>query len=285
MLLSFRLLCAALLLAAATRATAQTTPAPRPAAQPLVFENFNRADTARAVRRLFRSRRGGGVGWLALGAAGVAGSTLPALQSTSAGVWTPGVVISSGFLLIGLNKRIQFRPGRERKVLRELAATGHLRPSVARRLRGKFEVVKGAASDYNPLLAEGIAPPQALAALSPAQRQEMARADTLRAITRLFERHERAGKLWAYTGGTGGTLALARLALGTSTANSRPVTAGGLAVGAGVGIALPLAISLYHFTAYSEARQDEAERSYRAGQPLPKRIRRHLRKKDLQPYD
>ncbi|MDO7877238.1 hypothetical protein Q5H93_21005 [Hymenobacter sp. ASUV-10] len=285
MLFSFRLLCLALLLAATSRAMAQTTPAPLPPARTLGYENMTRADTARAVRRLFKSRRGGGVGWLALGTAGVAGSTLPALQSTSAGVWTPGVVISSGFLLIGLNKTIQFRRGRERRVLRELAATGHLRPSVLRRLRGKFEVVKGAASDYNPLLAEGIAPPPVLAALSPEQRQEKARADTLRAITRLFERHQRNGKAWAYAGGTGGTLALARLALGTSTANSRPVTAGGLAVGAGVGIVLPLAISLYHFTAYSEEKQDEAERNYRAGQPLPKAIRRHLRKKDLQPYD
>jgi hypothetical protein len=260
---------------------AQTSPAPPPAA-PVNRYALTRADTARAVRRLFNSRRGGGIGWLALGAAGILGSTLPAQQSTSAGVWTPGVVISSGFLLIGLNKRIQFRPGRERQVLRELAATGRLRPSVARRLRGKFEVVKGATSDYNPLLAKDIAPPQVLAALSPAQVQEMAHADTLRAIARLFERHRRTGRAWNYAS-LSGVLAMARVL--TAPNNGGSVSAGGVAAGAGVGIGLPLIIGIAHLTAYNEKREDEVERQYRAGQPLPKKIRRHLQKKDLQPLD
>jgi hypothetical protein len=36
------------------------------------------------------------------------------------------VLAGSASLLIGLSKRIQFRAGRERQVLRELAATSHL---------------------------------------------------------------------------------------------------------------------------------------------------------------
>ena len=125
---SFRLGCAALLLAATIPVCAQVSPASvAPPTLPSTLLDsstggLSRADTARAIRQLFHSRRGGGIGWLAFGTAGILASTLPAQQSTSAGVWTPGVVAGSAFLLIGLNKRIQFRPGRERQVLRELAA-------------------------------------------------------------------------------------------------------------------------------------------------------------------
>ena len=112
--------------------SAQTLPTPLPASPVVPTASLTRADTARAIRKLFKSRRGGGAGWLGFGTASILASTLPALQTTSAGVWTPGVVAGSAFLLIGLNKRIQFRPGRERQVLRELAATGHLPTSVAR---------------------------------------------------------------------------------------------------------------------------------------------------------
>jgi hypothetical protein len=283
MLALFRLLCLLLLVVAAGPAGAQTAP-PTPAPTGgLTYRNFDRADTARAVRRLFRSRRGGGAAWLALGVAGTAGATLPALQSTSAGVWTPGVVAGAGLLVIGLNKRIQFRKGRERKVLRELAATGHLRPSVERRLQGKFEVVKGAESDYNPLLAKDIAPASYFAQLTPEQAQALARADTLRAITRLYERHQRSGKLWAATASLG-VLSLVRAAVG-STTSSRTASSGELAgTGAGV-ILLPAALSVYHFIAFSEQKQDEAESNYRAGQHLPKQLRRHIRRRDMQPFD
>ena len=135
----FHILCLSLPLAGSiATATAQTMPASSPPlaatalTEPTPLSSLTRADTARAVHELFRSRRGGGVGWLALGTAGILASTLPAQQSTSAGVWTPGVVAGSAFLLIGLNKRIQFRPGRERQVLSDLAATGQRDAAAAR---------------------------------------------------------------------------------------------------------------------------------------------------------
>lgn len=203
---SMRLFYLLLLLLATARASAQTLPVAGPSsvpegiAMPSAPDNFTRADTARAIRKLFRSRRGGGIGWLSFGTAGILASTLPALQTTSAGVWTPGVVAGSAFMLIGLNKRIQFRPDREWQVLRELAATGHLPASVARRLRGKFMPIHGAASDYDPLSAPNIRPFSADLGLTPAQLAEVAQADTLRAINRMFARRRRGGKTWNYVG-------------------------------------------------------------------------------------
>jgi len=127
----FRLLCFILTLSVITTVNAQILPAAtRPAGPPttatlstLSQSGFTRADTVRAIRKLFRSRRGG-VGWLAFGTAGIAASTLPALQTTSAGIWEPGVAAGSALFLPGLKKRLQFPRGRERRVLRELAATG-----------------------------------------------------------------------------------------------------------------------------------------------------------------
>ncbi|RZK86771.1 MAG: hypothetical protein EOO62_40255, partial [Hymenobacter sp.] len=72
--LSFSLLLAGRFFAS----TAQTAPA---AAHPFnSAATLTRADTARAIHELFRSRRGGSVGWLAFGTAGVLASTLPAQQ-------------------------------------------------------------------------------------------------------------------------------------------------------------------------------------------------------------
>ena len=245
--------------------------------------NLTRADTARAIRNLFRSRRGGGIGWLAFGTAGILAATLPAQQTTSAGVWTPGVVAGSAFILIGLNKRIQFRPGRERQVLRELAATGHLPPSVARRLRGKFTPLQGTASDYNPLLAKDIYSSKSTASLTSAQLLENARADTLRAIDRLFERRRKGGKVWAYVG-VSGALALVR-ALTSPTNNGNTVDGGGVALLAGAFVGVPVAVSIVNLSAYSEAHEEEVDRLYRSGQPLPKKIRQRIKRKDLEPYD
>ena len=291
-LVFFRLFYATLLIAATCTASAQTQPKsvapPAPAAitapAPYSFQasTFNRADTARAIRRLFKNRRGGGIGWLAFGTASILASTLPALQTTSAGVWTPGVVFGSGFLLVGLNKRIQFRAGRERRVLRELAATGHLPHSVSRRLRGKFSPVQGAASDYNPLMAPGIISNNANAAITPAQRLENARADTLRAINRLFERRRNGGKKWAYIG-LSGALAMARVL--TAPNDGSTVNGGGLALVAGTFIGVPLAASVANLATYREEREEDVDRAYRSGQPLPKKIRQRIKRKDLEPYD
>lgn len=284
MMLSFRLLFITLLLSAATART-QAQPAtavPVRAAYPAPG-SLTRADTARAIRRLFRNRRGGGSTWLAFGTAGVLASTLPALQTTSAGVWTPGVVAGSAAMLIGLNKRLQFRAGRERQVLRGLAATGRLPAGVARRLRGKFAPQHGTPSDYNPLLAKDIYAPNPAAPLTAAQLRETARADTLRAIDRMFERRRKGGKRWVYVG-VGGVLALVRSRI-SPPSNGNSLDGGGTAVLAGAFIGVPVAIGILNLSAYSEAHEEEVDRRYRAGQPLPKKIRQRIKRKDLEPLD
>ena len=284
-----RLLYFALLLVASSGAGTQSLPAAGSSpvstgiALPSVPNGFTRADTARAIRKLFRSRRGGGVGWLSFGAAGILGSTLPALQTTSAGVWTPGVVAASALMLIGVNKRIQFRLGRERRVLRELAATGHLPHSVARRLRGRFGPVQGSPAEYDPLSAPGIRLRSAELALTPAQLAEVAHADTLRAINRLFVRRRRGSKTWSYLG-LSGALALVRILTSPSN-NTMSADGNGLAILAGVFIVAPVAIGIVNLTAYSETHQQELEDSYRFGKPLPSNIRQRIKTKNLQPYD
>ena len=104
---------------------------------------LTRQDSAQAVHELFKSRRGGGFGWLAFGGAGMAASILPAQQTTSAGVWTPGVVIGSALAALGTKKLIQFGWGRERRVLRHYAATGQLPADIRHRLRGDFRPLPG----------------------------------------------------------------------------------------------------------------------------------------------
>ncbi|GAA4495477.1 hypothetical protein GCM10023172_07250 [Hymenobacter ginsengisoli] len=267
---------------------AQPLPAspPTPSARvatPAPLPNLTRADTARAIRKLFKSRRGGGAGWLGFGTASILASTLPALQTTSAGVWTPGVVAGSAFLLIGLNKRIQFRPGRERQVLRELAATGHLRTSVSRRLRGNFAPLRGLPSDYDPLSAPDIRPAASTVGLTAAQLAEVAHADTLRAINRLFERRRTGGKRWNYLG-LAGILSMTR-ALASPNIDGDKVDGGSLAILLGGFVAAPVAIGVTNLVTYNEARESEIENAYRSGKPLPKKIRQRIKKKDLQPLD
>jgi hypothetical protein len=263
---------------------AASPPGPFPrVATPAAFPNLTRADTARAIRKLFKSRRGGGAGWLGFGTASILASTLPALQTTSAGVWTPGVFAGSAFMLIGLNKRIQFRPGRERQVLRELAATGHLPTSVARRLHGNFMPMHGAPTDYDPLSAPGIRPPASALGLTPAQVAEVAHADTLRAINRLFERRRKGGKAWNYLG-LAGVLSMTR-ALTSSSTDGNSVDGSGIAIIAGAFIVAPVAIGVVNLATYSETHETEVENAYSAGKPLPKNIRQRIKKKDLQPLD
>ena len=131
--------------------------AQRPGATAAAVSTLNRQDTARAVQQLFRSRRGGGLGWLAFGGAGMAASILPAQQTTSAGVWMPGVVIGSALALLGTKKMVQFGWGREHRVLDNLAATGQLPADIKRRLRGNFLPLHGTTSASNPLLAPNLA--------------------------------------------------------------------------------------------------------------------------------
>lgn len=311
MLLTFRcLLCVTLALSGISAAVnAQTLPAATPAAvasalpataSPLTRADTARVDTARAVHELFRSRRGGGVGWLALGTAGILASVLPAQQTTSAGVWTPGVVAGSAFLLIGLNKRIQFRPGRERRVLRELAATGHLPASVARRLRGNFAPVHGSSLEENPLLAKEImsaapasvppvtpAPdtPTATPVTAPAQLLADARTDTLDAVQGLFLSRRGAGA-WPLVV----LLPVARILAGASNTDlpNNPVapqttspSSGSVALGLGL-MGAGLAYMLIHNAPYTKAHYQELSLAYRSGQPLPANLRQLLRSRHFE---
>ena len=296
MLLPFHRLCFALLLPAAiatANANAQTLPAvPPPAttaeAAPTVASNLTRADTARAVHELFRSRRGGGAGWLALGTAGILASTLPAQQTTSAGVWTPGVVAGSAFLLIGLNKRIQFRPGRERRVLRELAATGHLPASVAQRLRGNFAPLHGTASAPNPLLAIGTAPTTPVPNAAPpttAQHLADARQDTLDAVQGLFNAKRLGGQLpillalpglRLMTGAAKTNVSPSPYVQSQSSAPSSGQVAVGLLLMAG-----GVAYMFIHNAPYTDAKFAAMRANYLAGGPLPNSLRSQLKDKHL----
>ena len=185
-------------------------------AQLLSAGNFplTRQDTARAVHELFQSRRGGGFGWLAFGGAGMAASIIPAQQTTSAGVWTPGVVIGSALAVLGTKKVVQFGWGREGRVLRELAVTGHLPADVKRRLHGNFAPLYGTASQPDPFLATAaprtaprtaVVIPTLAAAPAPAamtlpapapsaaRLRADARTDTLDAVTGLFMARRSSG--------------------------------------------------------------------------------------------
>lgn len=249
---------------------------------------LNRADTARAIHELFRSRRGGGVGWLAFGTAGILASTLPALQTTSAGVWMPGVVSGSAFMLLGVKKRIQFRPGRERQLMRDLATTGRVPADVTRRLRGSFAPVHGTASAPNPLEAYGYSPDAPLAdspAPTPTQQLTDARQDTLDAVRGFFLAKDFAGRLPLI-------LALPGLRLMTGASNTdlppspylQPQTSkpGSGQVAAGLALmAGGVAYWIIHNAPYTNAKYDALRADYLAGKPLPTAISTKLKPKYL----
>jgi hypothetical protein len=276
------------LLLASLASGAQTLPAAPATSSALAVASLTRADTARAVHELFRSRRGGGVGWLAFGTAGILASTLPALQTTSAGVWTPGVVSGSAFMLLGVKKRIQFRPGRERQLMRNLAATGHVPADVRRRLRGNFAPVHGTTSAPNPLEAYGYSASAPLAdspTLTPAQQLTNARQDTLDAVRGLFLAKDFAGKLPLI-------LALPGLRLMTGASNTdlppspylQPQTSkpsGGQVAAGLVMMAGGVAYWLIHNAPYTNAKYDELRTDYLAGKPLPSSIGTKLKPKYL----
>lgn len=292
-------------------ARAQTT-APGP------MSNFaqvplTRPDTARAVHELFQSRRGGGFGWLAFGGAGMAASIIPAQQTTSAGVWTPGVVIGSALALLGTKKVIQFGWGREHRVLRDLTATGHLPADVKRRLRGNFAPLHGTPSSYNPLPALSTAPAApvpgvpvpslpgpgtasgtdsgTLAAgappVAPALALADARQDTLDAVQGLFLAKRLNGQLPIL-------LALPGLRLmtgATQTNNSaspygppqRSAPPGGQVA---LGLALMtggVAYMFIHNAPYSNDKFETLRTSYLAGTPLPAALRAQLKPKHVAP--
>jgi len=262
---------------------------------------LTRLDTARAVHELFKSRRGGGFGWLAFGGAGMAASIIPAQQSTSAGVWTPGVVIGSGLVLLGTKKIVQFGWGREQRVLRDLAATGHLPANVKRRLRGNFAPLHGTASAPNPLLAlSGIPPTPAITAPTPqnaktpvasappaipTQTLADARQDTLDAVQGLFNAKRLGGQLpilLALPGlrlMTGATKTAGPPTLYGPPQNNDP-SSGQVALGLAL-MTGGVAYMFIHNAPYTNAKFQALRNDYLAGSPLPAAIRVQLKEKHI----
>ena len=298
---------------AAATATAQDVAAPAAAPLPIVVSTsipepaLTRADTARAVHELFKSRRGGAASWLGLGTASMLASILPAQQSTSAGVWTPGVVAGTVFLGIGLNKSVQFWWSQEQRVLRALATTGHLPPNIRRRLKGNFLPLHGTASEQNPLLALDIPAPltptpgasgpdtpapiapapasQLVRSLPPEQALADARQDTLDAVQGFFNARRTGGQLPILLALPG-----LRLMTGSGASNgssgspyvSQPAEPSGGQVAAGLLLAAGgLTYMFVHNAPYSDEKFNELRTSYLAGVPLPAAIRVRLKEKHL----
>ena len=265
---------------------------------------LTRPDTARAVHELFQSRRGGGFGWLAFGGAGMAASIIPAQQSTSAGVWTPGVVIGSALALLGTKKVVQFGWGREHRVLRDLAATGHLPADVRRRLRGNFAPLHGTASAYNPLLALGVAPttpvpnipplnkPVADSApgapvmsappIAPSLALADARQDTLDAVLGLFLAKRLGGQLPILLALPGLRLMTGATETNTAASPYAPQRSAPSSGQVALGLALMtggVAYMFIHNAPYSDSRFEALRTSYLAGTPLPLALRAKMKPK------
>lgn len=262
------------------------------------YQIISRQDTARVVHELFKSRRGGGFAWLAFGGAGMAASILPAQQSTSAGIWMPGVVIGSTLALLGTKKVIQFGWGRERRVLRNLAATGHLPPDILHRLHDNFLPLHGTLSASNALLALRMPPgtraPDTTSGraagpgMPPAVVAQMladARQDTLDAVQGLFNAKRRGGQLPILLALPG-----LRLMTGASRTNTSPspYVQSQKSEPSGTQVALGLLLMtggvtymFVHNAPYSDAKFATLRASYLAGTPLPYALRAQLKEKHV----
>lgn len=240
-----------------------------------------RADTAQAVHDLFKSRRAGGLAWPIVGTVGMLAAILPAQQSTSAGVWTPGVVGGVALVGVGIGKSVRFKRKNEAAVLRELAQTGHLPAYVSRRLRGRYRPIPGIAKAETPLLATSMGADslrRSAAPRTPGQVVASARQDTLDAITALFMMKRVNGE-WPLA------LALPGLRLmssgtreynpGTGSWDETPASAG--AVAAGLGLAgVGLTYMLVRHTTYSYEKLNALHAACAAGAPIPAQYRAQL---------
>ena len=130
------------------------------------------------------------------------------------------------------------------------------------------------------------------AAAAPAELSA-GRRDTLAAIGKMYARRRAGAKSWGYVG-AGGLLALVRVATaGSSTGSSTgssygaPSTSssangGAIAVVGGVFVGIPAIIAISKLVRFSEEHEQEVDRAYRSGQPLPAAVGRQLNKKDFQ---
>lgn len=120
----------------------------------------------------------------------------------------------------------------------------------------------------------------------PTTELSQGRRDTLGAIGSMYQRHRRGGKVWLGIG-AGGLLALARVLASpnTTTINgvqtSSEVDGSAVAVVGGLFVGLPAIIGVAKVTGFSEAKENEVDRAYRSGQPLPRSVARKLKKKDF----
>ena len=102
----------------------------------------------------------------------------------------------------------------------------------------------------------------------------------------------REAKAGGYVG-LGGLLALVRVATagsagsGSSSSYGAPAArnaadGGAIALVGGVFVGIPAIIALRKLSTFSEQREQQVDRAYRAGQPLPAAVRRRLKKKNFQ---
>lgn len=119
------------------------------------------------------------------------------------------------------------------------------------------------------------------------------RRDTLDAIAKSYARHRAGARSWGYVG-LGGLLALVRVATAGSSgsgagsgssygapATSNSADGGAIAVVGGVFVGIPAIIAISKLARFSEEHEQQVDRAYRSGQPLPTAVRRQLAKKDF----
>ena len=120
------------------------------------------------------------------------------------------------------------------------------------------------------------------------------RRDTLNAIAKLYDRRRAGAKSWGYVG-LGGLLALVRVATAGSSGSragsgssygapstSSSVDGGAIAIVGGVFVGIPAIIAISKLARFSEEHEQQVDRAYRSGQPLPASVRRQLARKDFQ---
>ena len=116
------------------------------------------------------------------------------------------------------------------------------------------------------------------------------RRDTLNAVAKLYARRRAGAKSWGYVG-LGGLLALVRVATagssGSGSSYGAPATSssadgGAIALVGGVFVGIPAIIAISKLARFSEEHEQQVDRAYRSGQPLPAAVRRQLVKKDFQ---
>ena len=129
--------------------------------------------------------------------------------------------------------------------------------------------------------------PAAPAATPPARFElTQGRRDTLGALTSLFQRRRRGGKVWVGIGAAGLLVPL-RVAANPNTTTTNGVrtntesNGGAVAVVALTFVGIPAAVGIGKLARFSEKREDELDRAYRSGQPLPRAIARRLTREDF----